>query len=91
MNFKSIEDILDYAIGKEKEAVEFYTELSVLEIFSGARETFKEFAQQEVKHVELLENFSKGTANIEDYEFKWIPDLKRSDYMVDIEYQKDNS
>ena len=88
MNFKSIEDILDYAIGKEKEAVEFYTELSSLEIFSGARETFEEFAQQEEKHVQLLENFSKGTAKIEDYEFKWIPDLKRSDYMVDIEYQK---
>lgn len=88
MNFKSMEDILDYAIGKEKEAVEFYTELSGLEIFSGAKETFAGFAQEEEKHVALLENFSTDNKEIDAYQFKWIPDLKRSDYMVDIEYEK---
>ena len=88
MNFKSMEDILDYAINKEKEAVEFYTELSGLEIFSGAKKTFEDFAKQEENHVALLENFSQDNTKIDDYQFKWVPDLKRSDYMVDIEYEK---
>ncbi len=88
MDFKSMEDILSFATEKEKEAVEFYTEISKVESYSGAKKTFQDFAKEEVKHVSLLENFSKDKEKIEQYEFKWIPDLKRSDYMVDITYEK---
>jgi len=24
---------------------------------------------------------------LEEYKFKWIPDMKRSDYMIDLQYQ----
>lgn len=89
MNFNSIEEVLDYAIGKEKEAVEFYEGLSKRETFQAIKETFADFAKEEEKHVVLLENFSENKEQIRAYKFEWIPDMKRSDYMVDIVYQED--
>jgi len=88
MDFESFEDVINFAIEKEKDAVNFYEDASRQEIYAGARETFEEFAQEERKHQSMLEGFLKGAFKISDYEFKWIPDLKRSDYLVDIEYQK---
>jgi rubrerythrin len=57
MTFESFEDIINYAIEKEKEAASFYEDL-------------------------------KGERKVSEYEFKWIPDLKRSDFMIDIKYEK---
>jgi rubrerythrin len=88
MNFKSLVEILKYAIEKEKEAAEFYLEISRQEPFAGARETFEQFAAEERKHQVLLEKFEENREKIAEYELKWIPDMKRSDYMVDMEYEK---
>ena len=87
MDFVSFEDLIKFAIEKEKEAVAFYEDAGRQETYAGAKETFEEFAREERKHQSMLEGFLKGTFKISDYEFKWIPDMKRSDYMVDIEYQ----
>ena len=88
MNFKSIDDVVEFAIEREKEAVEFYEELSKDQQFVAARKSFEEFAGHERKHIKLLEDFSADKAKLETYNFKWIPDLKRSDYMVETEYEK---
>jgi len=90
MEFKSIQDILDFAISKEKEAADFYTEAGKEESMAGAKEMLKEFAQEERKHQNLLEEFKqKGFASgISDYKFRWITDIKRSNYVVDMEYRK---
>ena len=87
MSFKSIDEILAYAIEKEIEAAEFYETLSRQEPFSGAKEMFGEFAAEERKHQALLENFSTDKEKIATYQFKWVPDMKRSDYMVDLTYE----
>jgi rubrerythrin len=89
MEFQNLEAIFEFAIEKEIEAAEFYTGLSKEEIFSGVGEMFEEFAQEERKHQKMLEDFkSRGlSASMEDYEFKWITDIKRSDYVVDLEYK----
>jgi rubrerythrin len=87
MNFNSVEEIVEYALGKEKEAVEFYTELSQNETFAAAKKTFEQFANEEKKHVKLLEDLGNDKVKIEAYKFEWIPDMKRSDYMVDVEYE----
>jgi len=87
MNFNSVEEIVEYALGKEKEAVEFYTELSQNETFAAAKQTFVQFANEEKKHVKLLENLGNEKVKLEEYKFEWIPDMKRSDYMVDVEYE----
>ena len=85
MRFETFEEIMNYAIDKEKEAASFYDEVSKQERYSGAREIFESFAREERKHQDLLENFSKE--NVEHYKIIKIPDLKRSDYLVDIEYE----
>ena len=87
MNFNSVEEIVEYALGKEKEAVEFYTELSQNETFEAAKKTFLQFAEEEKKHVKLLEDLGNDKVKIGDYKFEWIPDMKRSDYMVDVAYE----
>jgi len=88
MNFESIESVLQFAIEKEEEAVAFYEEVAQQEPFAGARETFEEFAAEERKHAALLRDFEGNKEKIEEYKLKWIPDMKRSDYMVDMEYEK---
>lgn len=85
MVFESFEEIMDYAITKEKEAASFYEEASKQEKYSGAKEIFENFSKEERKHQAMLENFS--VENAEHYKIEKVPDLKRSDYLVDIEYE----
>lgn len=85
MPFETFEEIMEYAINKEKEAAEFYENASKQEAFSGAKELFESFAVEERGHQRMLKNFS--TENVDHYKIKKIPDLKRSDYTVDLEYK----
>lgn len=89
MEFENLDAILDFAVEKEIEAAEFYTSISKQEIFSGAGKMFEEFAQEERKHQRLLEEYkTKGaTVSMKEYDFKWITDIKRSNYVVDLEYR----
>lgn len=88
MNFNSVEEIINYAIEKEKEAVKFYEEISGQEAFSGTRKMFEGFAKEERKHQAMLEDFSINKEKISEYKLEWITDIKRSDYLVDMEYEK---
>ncbi len=90
MQFESLQEIIDFAISKEIEAARFYEEVSGQEGMSGAKEMLLEFAEQEKKHRRMLEELkTKGVVQgISEYTFKWIPDMKRSDYVVDLEYRK---
>jgi len=36
----------------------------------------------------MLQDLESNKEKIAEYQFKWIPDMKRSDYMVDITYEK---
>ncbi len=90
MEFKTPNDILDYAIGKEKEAKQFYLDISEEEGLYGNRQTFLDFAKEEDKHVVMLEKLKAGVKDrgVDNYEFKWIKDIKRSDLLLDIEYKQ---
>ena len=89
MKFENLEAIVDFAIEKEQEAAEFYSHISQEETFSGSSTLFKEFADEERKHEKLLVDFkTKGvTQSMQEYQLKWITDIRRSDYIVDLEYQ----
>lgn len=89
MDFSNLTEIIDFAIAKEIEAAEFYRNVSDQESFSGKKQLFLEFAAEEHKHQALLEDLKAGKAGatVEDYQFKWITDIKRSDYVADIEYK----
>lgn len=86
MNFTNVDDILEFAIGKEKEAVVFYNDLHKKETSKALKETFKELAQEEAKHVKLLTSISQNKEVITSYKEEKVADLKISDYMVEKEY-----
>lgn len=88
MGFGSFEEVVTYAIEKEKEAAAFYDEISIQEKYSGAKEMFAGFANEERKHQKMLEGVLSDKGKIAEYKFEWIPDLKRSNYLVDAEYEK---
>jgi rubrerythrin len=88
MSFDTFEEIIRYAMEKEEAAVAFYEEASRLELYARAKKTFEEFAKEEQKHQALLEGFLKGEKLLVDYEFEWVADIKRSDYLVDMTYEK---
>jgi rubrerythrin len=88
MNFGSIDEILTFAIGKENEAVEFYQSQAEKATKASLREIFESFAREEQKHAALLSDIAGNKEKIESYEFKQIPDLKISDYMVEKDYEE---
>jgi rubrerythrin len=89
MDFKNLDALIAFAIEREKDAAEFYEENSESEMMSGKRQMLKEFAAEERKHQRLLENFlATGIAeNIGEYQFKWITNIKRSDYVEAMVYK----
>ncbi|MFC1864137.1 ferritin family protein [Thermodesulfobacteriota bacterium] len=90
MEFDTLEAIIDFAIEKEMEAAEFYSTLSEEEDFAGSSKMFKEFSDEEHKHEKMLKDFKNHgiTKSTEEYNFQWMSDLKRSDYLIDIDFQK---
>jgi rubrerythrin len=90
MQFENLKAVLEFAIEKEIEAAEFYESIAREESAAGSKKMFLEFSAEEQKHRALLENIDKkGVAQgLADYKFKWITDIKRSDYVVEMEYEK---
>lgn len=88
MVFGSVDEILKFAIDKEKEAVAFYSSLAKQATRASLKETLSNFAKEEEKHVALLSDISGNKAKIDSYQFKKITDLKISDYMVEMEYKE---
>jgi rubrerythrin len=87
MQFDSISEVIDFAIEKEIEAAAFYADAAQQELYSGARQLFTEFAQEERKHQQMLENLKNNITTSDTYKFSWVPDLRRSDYLVDMVYE----
>lgn len=81
--FKSVDEILDFAIAKEEEAYQFYTDWAKRLDDPTMREVFQEFAQQEMGHKEKLQRVKEGRIPLTTSP-KGVPDLKISDYLVEI-------
>lgn len=90
MQFENLEAIIDFAIGKEEAAVEFYNDASAEASMSGVKEMLLEFADEERLHARMLKELkNKGVVKgLDSYKLKWITDMKRSDYSADMEYEK---
>jgi rubrerythrin len=48
-------EVIDFAISREREAVEFYRELQSIARFAAQKETLEEFEEMEHGHIRLLE------------------------------------
>jgi rubrerythrin len=75
--------IIDFAVDREKEAVEFYQDLQKKAKFQEMKEMLKDLETMEKGHIIFLEKVrEKGMEKVEVSEIK---DLKISDYMVEVE------
>jgi rubrerythrin len=81
--WKSVDEILDFAIGQEQQAFEFYTNLSGNMERPWMGEIFKGFAQEELGHKRKLEDIKSGKRLIPSQ--SKVLDLKIGDYLVDVE------
>ncbi len=78
--FESIEDVLDFAIEREQEAADFYTNLAKNAKNVVMKKTFEDYAKEEMGHKARLEKIKNGGS----YTLKSgeIMDLKIGDYLV---------
>lgn len=78
--FNSVDDILDFAMKNEQEAVDFYSRLAVSSKSEEMKLVFEEFAQEEVKHKARLKKIRDE--GIFTFKKEEIMDMNISDYVV---------
>ena len=78
--FSSVDEILDFAISREEEAVAFYTQLAQRMDKPWMKEALLSFADQELGHKDKLMQVKRGEA-LEPLAEK-VRDLKIADYVV---------
>ena len=81
--WKTADDILDYAIENEQGAVDFYRELAGKASKSWVKKIFEDYAKEEEGHKAKIEAVKAGR-KLQPVEKK-VLDLKLGDYLVDIE------
>ena len=81
--FASANDVLDFAIGKEQEAHDFYVVLAGQAANPAMAQAFREFAGEELGHKAKLQAVKSGEQLLAAR--SQVLDLKISDYLVDVE------
>lgn len=81
--WNTIDDILDFAIGEEQAAADFYTTLAAQMERPTMRTTLEEFAAEESKHKARLIEVKEGGSFEADGQ--QAPDLKIGDYLIAFE------
>ncbi|MBA4392682.1 MAG: rubrerythrin [Desulfobacca sp.] len=87
MPFNTIQEIIRFAIDKEKDAQTFYRSAASLSQYPGMSDLFIELADEEGKHQKLLEDLPDPSTLPESS--GPILDLKISDYLVDLKFHKE--
>jgi len=80
---QSVEEVLDFAISREQQAVDFYTKLSTLAPGKQLQELMRGYAKEEQRHKDKLLAVKQG--GVLDNAHKQPLDLKMADYLVDVE------
>ncbi len=89
MDEKKFKEIIQFAIDKEIEAFNFYTDASKNSKYSGGKELFLSLAKEEEGHRKLLENLNME--KVSQKRIEKVPDLHISDYLVEVEMKPDLS
>lgn len=85
--FNSLDEILDFAMKSEQDAVDFYTSLAEKMQNAEMKAVFLQFAKEEVGHKARLQKIKDE--QIFDMEVVKINDLKISDYVVSAQPTED--
>lgn len=78
--FETLNDILDFAIGQEQSAVEFYTRLAASARTTDMKAVFEEFAREEIGHKARLVKIREE--QLFDLPKEKVADLKIADYIA---------
>ena len=82
-SFQSIEEVLEYAIGQEQEAADFYRDLAGKTRDAAMARALEEFSREELGHKAKLESVQRGTASLPSKEK--VRTLGIAEFVVDIE------
>jgi len=91
MTVQEFNEILDFAVDREKEAVQFYRDLQSEAHFKDQIAFLKELEGMEMGHIIIIENIR--TKQPSELEIKQVPNLRISEYLVsnvdnlDLTYQ----
>ena len=83
MNFDSVDAILDYAIEKEEDAFQFYSDLAAKMDRAYMKSIFKQFAKEEKGHKAKLQAVKEGKLLLSSSQK--ILDLKIGDHLVEAD------
>lgn len=82
MTKEKFNEVIDFAIKGEEEAVKFYQELQLRTKFKARKEMLKDLENMEMGHIVILENIrSKG---MKDVTVEKVVNLNISEYVVDV-------
>lgn len=84
--FSSVDEVLDFAIQREQESVEFYTDLAGRVSRPQMKEVFLQFADEERNHKAKLQAVKQGKTLIPAEGN--VTDLKIADYVVEVEVKE---
>jgi len=79
--FKSVEEILEFAIGEEEAAAELYAEMARRATDPRMRQVWESFSREEEEHKRKLENVKIEYQ--EDFPAERIAEMSRGDFEVD--------
>jgi rubrerythrin len=86
MRLDSFEDIRRYAIREESNSASLYR-MFAQRTTAGTKRMFEELALEEDEHRKFLENIDMN--KVRRYILADVPDLKISDYFLDVKYSED--
>jgi len=89
MDEKKFVEIIQFAIQREIESMDFYNKAANMVKHSGTKDLFLDFVKQEEGHKKKLEEVRSGKIVLGKIEK--IPNLKISDYMIESELKPDIS
>jgi rubrerythrin len=89
LNFESVDAAIEFAIGKEQEAYDFYTEWSKKLEHEAIQQVFREFAVEELRHRDMLTDVKEGKRELK--KDQKVQDLKITDYFVEVKPSEDLS
>jgi len=91
MTIQEFNEILDFAVQREREAVQFYKDLQADTKFQDQKKMLQELEAMELGHIVVIENIRKH--GVKEEEIKKVPNLRISEYLtadvdqLDMTYQ----
>jgi rubrerythrin len=88
IEFKTIDDILDFAIEEEQKASDLYASLAARSRNRMIQDVFEQFSKEELGHKKKLESIKSG--GVVAVSKEKVVDMKIGDYLVDVNKSRDD-